>query len=208
MQLIGRDLSPFTRRVGISLKLLGIPFEWKALAVVPDRDRIRELNPLARVPALVVAAGEPALVESSQILAYLDSLVTPEKRLTPASGAAQRLVLRLVGLATGAMEQGISSFYERTRRPKEFTYRPWVEQCDGQAMDAMTTLEQAAGTAGPWLAGERITQADVSAVVALDFIGYASPYLGVQERFPKLAALAARAATLPPFAETSLEKYR
>jgi glutathione S-transferase len=64
MQLIGRDLSPFTRRVGVSLKLLEIPFEWLPLAVVADRERIQELNPLARVPALVVKEGEPALVES------------------------------------------------------------------------------------------------------------------------------------------------
>ncbi|HKY94440.1 MAG TPA: glutathione S-transferase family protein [Kiloniellales bacterium] len=208
MQLFGRDLSPFTRRVGISLKLLDIPFEWRQLAVVADRDRIQAVNPMTRVPALVVQEDEPALVESSQILAYIDSLVEPERRLTPASGAAQRLVLRLVGMGTGAMEKGVSSFYERTRRPKEFTYQSWVEQCDSQVLDALGALEEAAASAKPWLAGERLTQADVTAVVALDFIDFTAPYLGVKDRFPGLAALAARAYALPPFAETSLEKYR
>jgi glutathione S-transferase len=207
MQLIGRDLSPFTRRVGVSLKLLGIPFEWLPLAVVADRERIQELNPLARVPALVVKEGEPALVESSQILAYVDSLVGPERALTPPSGAAQRQVLRLVGIGTGAMEKGIGSFYERTRRPKEFAYQGWIEQCDRQVTAALDALETAATDASPWLAGERLTQADVTAVVAFDFIGYAIPYLSVRERLPALARLRDRAYALPPFAETALDKY-
>lgn len=208
MQLIGRDLSPFTRRVGVSLKLLGIPFDWQPLAVVADRDRIQAINPLARVPALVVQEDEPALVESSQILAYIDSLVEPERRLTPAGGAAQRLVLRLVGIGTGAMEKGIASFYERTRRPQEFAYQGWIEQCDSQVTAAMDALEGATGAAEPWLAGERLTQADVTAVVALDFVDYAAPYLDIRARCPGLSALRQRAYALPPFAETSLEKYR
>ena len=208
MQLIGRDLSPFTRRVGVSLKLLGIPFEWLPLAVVADRERIQQINPLTRVPALVVQEDEPALVESSQILAYIDSLVGPEWALTPASGAAQRQVLRLVGIGTGVMEKGVSSFYERTRRPKEFLYQGWLEQCDRQATDALAVLENAAGKAAPWLAGERLTQADVTAVIAFDFIDYAAPYLAVSERYPALAQLRDRAYALPAFAETALDKYR
>jgi glutathione S-transferase len=207
MKLIGRDLSPFTRRVGVSLKLLEIPFEWLPLQVVADRERVQAINPLARVPALVVQEDEPALVESSQILAYIDSLVGPERALTPASGAAQRQVLRLVGIGTGAMEKGIGSFYERTRRPKEFAYQGWVEQCDGQVTAALDTLETAATAAAPWLAGARLTQADVTAVVAFDFIAYAIPYLKVRERLPALAGLRERAYELAPFAETSLSKY-
>jgi glutathione S-transferase len=207
MRLIGRDLSPFTRRVGISLKLLQIPFEWLPLAVVADRERIQAINPLVRVPALVVEEGEPALVESSQILAYVDSLVEPERRLTPVEGPAQRQVLRLVGIGTGAMEKGVGSFYERTRRPKEFAYQGWIEQCDRQVTAALDALEMAAAEASPWLAGARLTQADITAVVAFDFIGYTTPYLKVRERLPALASLRDRAYELPPFVETALDKY-
>jgi len=208
MQLIGRDLSPFTRRVGVSLRLLDLPFEWLPLSVLTDRDGIAKVNPLVRVPALVVAEDEPALVESSQILAYADTLVEPERRLTPAAGPAQRLVLRLAGLGTGAMEKGIASYYERVRRPSAFTYQPWVEQCDAQVLDALAAIEAATGTAAPWLAGDRITQADVTAVCAMDFVDFAAPYLKVRERCPGLQRLVAQAYTLAPFAETSLEKYR
>lgn len=208
MQLIGRDFSPFTRRVGVSLRLLDIPFEWKALSVLTDRDRIQAYNPLVRVPALVVEAGEPPLVESSQILAYVDSLVEPERRLTPVSGAAQRRVLRLTGLGTGAIEKGVSSFYERTRRPKEFLFPAWVAACNQQVIDALAALETAAAETGPWLAGERITQADVTSVCAFDFLDFAMPDSGLRDRFPRLAALRDRAYQLAPFAETSLEKYR
>ena len=208
MQLIGRDFSPFTRRVGVSMKLLDIPFEWKALSVVTDREQIQAFNPLVRVPALVVEPGEPPLVESSQILSYIDSLAEPARRLTPDGGPLQRRVLWLTGVGTGAIEKGISSYYERTRRPKEYLFPQWVAQCDQQVDAALAVLESAAGEAAPWLAGERLTQADVTAVCAFDFLGFAYPDADLATRHPRLAALTQRAYALQPFAETSLEKYR
>ena len=41
--------------------------------------RSRRINPLRRVPTLVLDGGE-ALIESTAILDYLDELVGPERR--------------------------------------------------------------------------------------------------------------------------------
>jgi glutathione S-transferase len=73
MLLIGMFDSPFVRRVAITLKLLGIPFEHGNWSVGKDFERIRHYNPLGRVPTLVLDNGE-VLIESAAILDYLDEL--------------------------------------------------------------------------------------------------------------------------------------
>ena len=88
MILIGMFDSPFTRRVAISATLLGISFEHRNWSVGKDFERIREYNPLGRVPTLVLDGGE-TLVESAMILDWLDEQVGPTRALLPASGAAR-----------------------------------------------------------------------------------------------------------------------
>ena len=57
MILIGMFDSPFVRRVAISLRLLGHDFEHRDWSIGRDFERIREYNPLGRVPTLVLAAA-------------------------------------------------------------------------------------------------------------------------------------------------------
>ena len=82
MLLIGMFDSPFVRRVAITLKLIGQPFEHANWSIGRDFDRIREYNPLGRVPTLLTDEGE-TLMESSAILDYLDERAGPENALLP-----------------------------------------------------------------------------------------------------------------------------
>lgn len=210
--VVGRDLSPFVRRVRVSLLLLGIAHEQNGLATTTDLERIRAINPLARVPALLLEGDEPPLVDSWAILDHIDAVAGPARALVPPAGAARRAVLRLVALGTGVMEKGVQSFYERTRRPEEKQHAPWRDHCDAQVAGGLAALDAAALTAEslgqPHLTGERLTQADVTAAVALDFIRFTGGYLAPAGSYPSLEALAARLATLPAFQETSLERFR
>src|SRR4051812_49580846 len=52
MILIGQYDSPFVRRVGIALRLYGLPFEHRPWSTFGDADKIAPYNPLRRVPAL------------------------------------------------------------------------------------------------------------------------------------------------------------
>lgn len=212
MILVGRDLSPFVRRVRVSLLLLGIAHEQNPLATTTDIERIRAINPLARVPALLLGGDEPPLIDSWTILDHIDSLAGPARALVPPAGRARREVLRLVALGTGVMEKGVQSFYERTRRPAEKQHAPWQEHCDGQVAGGLAALDaaalQAASLGWPHLTGERLTQADVTAAVALDFIRFTGGHLVPAGRYPRLEAMAARLLALPAFQETSLERFR
>src|SRR5262245_29774075 len=123
MLLIGMFDSPFVRRVAVSLKLLDHPFEHGNWSVGKDFDRIREYNPLGRVPTLVTKDGQK-LFESSAILDYLDELAGPERALLPASGADRRTALNLMAMATGAAEKGLLQLYERVFRPEDKRHAP------------------------------------------------------------------------------------
>ena len=71
MILIGQYDSSFVRRVGIALRLYDLPFEHRPWSVFGDADKVRALNPLGRVPILVLDGGE-VLADSAAILDHLD----------------------------------------------------------------------------------------------------------------------------------------
>src|SRR5580698_7537047 len=111
MMLIGMFDSPFVRRVAVSLKVLELPFEHANWSVGRDFERIRQKNPLGRVPALVTDDDE-ILIESAAILDYLDELVGAERALLAPSGQVRRRALSLMAIATGAAEKGVQQVYE------------------------------------------------------------------------------------------------
>jgi glutathione S-transferase len=123
MILIGMFDSAFVRRVAISMNLYGMAFEHRNWSVGPDFDRIRQYNPLGRVPTLVLPDGE-ALIESSAILDYLDERAGPERALLPPSGKDRRTALRLMSIAIGAAEKGVLQIYETVFRPAEKRHQP------------------------------------------------------------------------------------
>jgi glutathione S-transferase len=199
MILIGRNLSPFVRRVAITLKLLDLPFEQKPFSTATDAEQIRPFNPLLRVPALVLEDGE-TLIDSAAILDHIDEAVGPARALIPAFGPERRKVLRLLAIATGAMEKTVAAFYERSRRPPETLHPPTLKKLEDQAVAGFAALEREGES--PWLALGRLTQADVTVAVGLDFLRTVLPHLLEGAPFPRLSELAARLDQLPPFATT------
>ncbi len=192
MLLVGRTVSPFVRRTVVVLKQLGVDYEELHLSTVDDLEAILEKNPVGRVPALILDDGE-TIVDSQAIIEHLLEVAGPDNGLMPAAGAARRKVRNLSAIATGAMEKGVSSSYERNRRPEDKIYQGWVERVDSQAASALAALETAAEAAGGgWLADETMTLADIDAAIAYQFIKISAPYQVEEGRYPALAALVER----------------
>ena len=82
-------------------------------------------------------------------------------------------VMTLIGILNGAMEKTVSAVYEVEKRPEDKIHRPWLEQLHQQTKDGMEAVDNLAVT--PWINGEKMTQADVSAVVFLDSIKQVRP---------------------------------
>ena len=167
MRLIGRYASPFVRRVAITMRLYGIPYEHESVIPFGDsKSSLEAVNPITRVPTLILDNGE-ALVDSAAILDFLDELAGPDQALVPPSGDARRKVMRLLAVALGTMDKVVAVNYERRFRPKEIWHRPWLEQCDKQVTDGYRWLDNA--FEGEWLAGTNMTQADITLAVFWDF---------------------------------------
>lgn len=202
MILVGRYRSPFARRVAVTMRLYGLAYEQRPITAWANLGDVRAFNPVGRVPALVLDDGE-VLFDSAAILDFLDELAGPERALTPPRGPERRRVLRLVALAMGAAEKTVAIVYERTQRPPQTQHGPWIEHNAGQVAGGLAALDEIAPA--PWLAGERMTQADVTAGVMYDFVRLVAPELLPPGRYANLDALAARCAGLPAFAETQPE---
>ena len=94
-------LSPYVRRVAVSLNLLELPFELEELFVFKEPDVVR---PLVRIPVLVLDDGAN-LVESSAILDEIEHLVSRERRLTPSEGLQRRRVVQTAAIALACAEK-------------------------------------------------------------------------------------------------------
>lgn len=201
MILIGQFDSPFVRRVGITARHYGIAFEHRPWSVFGNGEEVRRLNPLMRVPTMVLDDGE-VLVDSATMIDHLDAIAPTELRLAPGSGAARRQVLRIAALANGMAEKAVSLFYE-IRLHKEVS-AVWSERCRSQMLGTLEALEaeRARAGAGYWF-GDRLSHADVAVATAVRFVSEAHPALVDLARFPALGAATRSLEDLPLFREIS-----
>ena len=204
MKLYGSFGSPFTRRVGTTLLLYNLKHEHLVLrANVPEElEQLKKINPLARIPALETDDGM-ALVDSVTILDYLDRLVGPDGALTPSTGAVRTQMLSLIGIGAGAAEKSVSCYYEEgvnAKRPADKIYRPWVDKMYEQTKDGLEAVESM--VKGPWIMGNKITQADVSLVCFFDFIVKHRPETAPQLNCPNLEKISKKANLMVEFSST------
>ena len=202
MKLIGLYDSAYVRRVAVSMRLQGFVFEHVALSVFRHQGEMRKINPLVKVPMLVLDNGEK-LIESSFILDYLDDEVIVGQRLIPASGTKRRKIQQHCAIALVATEKAVQVYYDTHLRPAEFSYEPWVARCTEQMHDAFAMLDGL--PVSSLLSGASITQADITTAVALGFARYVHPTQFPIGRYPRLEQLSAYCEALPAFLATPLE---
>jgi glutathione S-transferase len=199
--LIGQYDSSFVRRVGIALRLYDMPFEHRPWSVFGDAEKIAALNPLTRVPTLVLDDGE-VLVDSVTILDHLDELAGADRAMHPPSGAARRESLRIATLASGIADKTVSLFYER--RLHDTVSAAWEERCLKQIRGTLAALEaDRAGRAGPYWFGERIGHADIAVAASLRHMRDSHPDLADLGACPALAAHCETLEAMPVFREIS-----
>jgi glutathione S-transferase len=195
LRLIGHYDSPFVRRVGVSLTVLGVPFERQLLSVFSNAEAMRAFNPLIRVPALVLADGE-CLIDSAAILDHLDELVGPARALLPAGGKARREALQKIALATGVGDKAIAITYER-RKPVAKIDEAWIARCRGQQEGALAELDRRFAAAKP--EETRLMQPEITVAAMLGYLRLRQPETLPAGRYPALEALSAWAEAHPAF---------
>ena len=162
--LIGQFDSPFVRRVAITMQIYDIPYKHCNWSVFADRERVKKVNPLCRVPVLQLDDQE-ALIESATILDYLDEVAGSELALIPASGAARRQELKRTSVALAASEKAVAIIYERHKRSAGTQDPEWSRRLRDQVISAVGWLQD---NIQP-LAG-RLQQSQVTSAVLIRFL--------------------------------------
>lgn len=201
MILVGQYDSPYVRRVAVSLRILGFAYEHDARSVFADFDAMRRVNPLVRIPSLVLGDGE-TLIDSAAILDWLDQSVGPERALIPLSGIDRHQVLRRMALATGVIDKAGAATYERLIRPSAYRWPDWIERCRTQAIGGIEALAEQ-----PWPADGRIDQAQITTACMIRYVRMTDPDLLPPDRYPALDALSARCEKRAAFQATCPADY-
>ena len=173
MILIGQYDSPFVRRVGIALTLYAMTFEHRPWSVFGDADRLQAVNPLMRVPTLVLDDGD-ILTDSATIIDYLDRVAPKDKVLFPRHEPARHRALKVAALACGLADKAVSLFYER--RLHDTVSPVWQARCLSQIAATVAVLEaDRAAQPAPWWFGQKPGHADIAVACALRFACAALP---------------------------------
>lgn len=151
MDLIYQTHSPYARKVLVFAHEAGIAGQLRVVhqetSPTNRNDDVFAVNPLGKVPVLVLADGE-AIFDSIVICDYLGSL-DGGIRLIPQGGRARRSALRLQALAQGLCDAGIALRWETVRRPEALRYPPLAEGMTAKLVESYDYLEREADFDAP-----------------------------------------------------------
>jgi glutathione S-transferase len=201
MILVGQYDSPFVRRVAVALNHYGIAFERQVLSVFQDFDAMLSVNPLGKVPALILSGGEP-IYDSRAIVEYLEGIAPAARRLTPSDAGPRRKMLRIEAVGLGLAEKTYERGIEFSRRSPGTQDPAWVARLERQIGSALIWLESGleALPQAEWLVGDRMTRADLAITVAATYVLEKLPQLYDPADFPRLEAHRRKCEALAPFA--------
>ncbi len=200
MKLLGSDTSPYVRKVRIVMAEKKIDYQFEREDVWSADSKIRQSNPLGKVPCLIMEDGG-AVFDSRVIVEYLDNL-TPVHRLIPPSGRPRVEVRCWEALADGLLDASILLRLESTQREEGQRSPRWMAR-------QMTTIEAALAAMAsglgdkPWCCDGKYTLADIATGCALGYLDFRFAQLGWRVQHPNLARHADRLFARPTFAETT-----
>jgi len=148
MKLLSSLLSPYVRKVRIAAAMKGLDGQIELVPIdtnVPNNPDINRVNPLAKVPALLVDGR--AIFDSHVICEYLDGQA-PSPPLFPPSGQERITTLTLAALADGILDAALLLVYEQRYRPQEKWHQPWQQRQQDKIDRALAVLEQTPPTWG------------------------------------------------------------
>jgi len=189
MILVGQYDSPFVRRVAVTLHHYGMPFSRNTMSVFGDAKDMQKINPLTRIPSLVLDSGE-TLIDSVAIVDALDEIAGAARALVPPRGSVRRKILQATALAQGTTDKAGQVVYERHFHTGVALNKDWERRCQWQLEAGLDRLESQCGA--PWYFGEQMTHADVMAGCLVGYLYLRLPEAFPPGKFPRLQALSQR----------------
>ena len=200
MKLIGSLTSPYVRKVRIVLGEKSIDHEFTNDPPFSPDTRVAQVNPLGKVPALIMDDGY-ILFDSRVIVEYLDDLNGPESgRLIPAAGPQRLRVKRWEALADGIIDACVAIYLER-KRPESQQSQEWIERQQKKIDQGLHVIASELGDK-PWCEGESMTLADIALGCAFGYLDARFPTVKWRDTYPNLVRLADKLAEHQSFKTT------
>ena len=200
MKLIGSLTSPYVRKVRVVMAEKKLDFQFE-LHDPWTGDAVQKVNPLGKVPCLVMEGGE-AVFDSRVIVEYLDTL-SPVGKLIPPPGRERIEVRTWEALADGMLDAAVLARLESTwsGRLDGERSQAWIDRQTRAIHSGLKAMSQGLGEK-TWCAGHHFTLADVALGCALGYLDFRFPQIGWRSEYPNLARAADKLAARPSFADT------
>jgi glutathione S-transferase len=200
MKLIGSLTSPYVRKVRVVMADKKLDFSFEQENVWAPETTIQQLNPLGKVPCLVMEDGS-TLYDSRVIAEYLDT-ISPVCKLLPPNGRDRAEVKVWEALADGVIDAAVLAFVERRDRAPEQQSAKWIERQMGKVQAGLREMSARLGESS-YCMGIHYTLADVAVGCALGWLSLRFPGIDWRGDYPNLARLADKLAERPSFRDTA-----
>ncbi|RPI47251.1 MAG: glutathione S-transferase [Betaproteobacteria bacterium] len=196
MKLYGSLTSPYVRKVRILLKEKTLPVEFVVEDPWQEGSRIPAMNPLGKVPTLLLDDGE-AMYDSSLVISWLDFRF--QCGIVPAEQKGYWDCMKWHTLANGILDATVARVLEQ-RRPPEKQMPERLAREDARVTRALDQIESRM-TGGAYLVGPAFSLADIALGVALQYIDFRDPQ-SWREKRQRLARWHAGITARPSFVDT------
>ncbi|WP_267549629.1 glutathione S-transferase [Rhizobium rhizogenes] len=137
MRLLCSPASPFSSKVRMAARHLGIKLEEIHVETNAGPALLVDNNPLGKIPTLLTGDGE-AIFDSRAIMHYFDR---QEGGLYPSKKGKRTEAEVLEALCDGTKECLLSIVYERRLREPEKQHQPWIDRQWTKAKRALIHLD-------------------------------------------------------------------
>jgi glutathione S-transferase len=201
MKLIGSLTSPYVRKVRIVMAEKKLDYQFE-LEDVWANDAILPLNPLGKVPCLVLE-GREAVFDSRVIVEYLDAR-SPVGRLIPEPNRERTEVRTWEALADGVLDAAILARLEATWAGRGADQRSgaWIARQMSRIHASLAWMSTTLGERA-WCCGTHLTLADIAVGCALGYLNFRFPDIAWRVAHPNLARLFDKLSVRQSFIDTA-----
>ncbi len=190
--------SPNVRKVLILLEELGLPYDWRHIAVFAGENltpEFRARNPFAKVPVLVEDGLDEPIFESNAILMFLAETHGPE--FFPATGPARWTTLKWLMAQADNVGPVFGNHNHFRHDPARAPYA--AERFRRTAAELYRILDRRLAER-PWLAGEAYSIADIA---TFPWARYLRRHAMDASQLPNLSAWMAKISARPAVARAA-----
>ena len=200
MKLIGSLASPFVRKARIAFLEKKIDIELALEDVWSPESTLQSLNPVGKVPTLVLDDGS-VFYDSSVIVEYADTL-SPVGHLIPSSGKERAIVKTWEALADGILEAAVLTRRERTWGPRgQNISQEWINRQLSKISVGLKTISDNLGS-NTWCYNNQFGLADIAVGTVCGYLLFRFPEIKWQDEFPNLSAFYEKLSQRQSFKDT------